>query len=53
MYGDPFVSLVLAIVFGIVFYRQSSVPSGTKAVWNPRIQRCRAAAIRRSRTTSV
>jgi hypothetical protein len=28
MNGDPFVSLVIAILFGIVFYKYSSIPTG-------------------------
>ena len=28
MYGDPFLSLVIAVVFGIVFYNLSSIPTG-------------------------
>jgi hypothetical protein len=28
MYGDPFLSLVIAVVFGIVFYNLSSIPNG-------------------------
>lgn len=30
MYGDPFVSLVVAILFAIVFYNHSSIPNGQK-----------------------
>jgi hypothetical protein len=30
MYGDPFVSLVVAILFAIIFYNQSSIPNGQK-----------------------
>ena len=26
MYGDPFVSLVVAVLFAIVFYNYSSIP---------------------------
>ena len=28
MLGDPFLSLVIAVVFGIVFYNLSSIPTG-------------------------
>jgi len=28
MYGDPFVSLVVAVLFAIVFYNHSSIPNG-------------------------
>ena len=28
MYGDPFVSLFVAVLFGIVFYNLSSIPNG-------------------------
>ena len=28
MYGDPFLSLVVAVLFGIVFYNRSSIPNG-------------------------
>jgi len=28
MYGDPFLSLVVAVLFGIVFYNNSSIPNG-------------------------
>lgn len=28
MYGDPFVSLLVAVVFAIVFYNRSSAPKG-------------------------
>lgn len=28
MYGDPFVSLVVAVLFAIVFYNRSSIPTG-------------------------
>ena len=30
MYGDPFVSLIVAVLFAIVFYNQSSIPNGQK-----------------------
>lgn len=28
MYGDPFVSLVVAVLFAVVFYNRSSIPTG-------------------------
>jgi hypothetical protein len=28
MYGDPFLSLVVAVLFAIVFYNHSSIPNG-------------------------
>lgn len=28
MYGDPFISLVVAVLFAIVFYKHSSIPNG-------------------------
>ena len=28
MYGDPFLSLVVAVLFAIVFYSHSSIPKG-------------------------
>jgi hypothetical protein len=28
MYGDPFVSLAVAVLFAIIFYRRSSIPNG-------------------------
>ena len=28
MYGDPFVSLLVAVVFAIVFYNRSTIPKG-------------------------
>jgi hypothetical protein len=28
MYGDPFLSLVVAALFAIVFYNHSSIPNG-------------------------
>jgi hypothetical protein len=28
MYGDPFLSLVIAALFAIVFYKHSSIPTG-------------------------
>ena len=32
MYGDPFVSLVVAVLFAIVFYNRSSIPTGHSGI---------------------
>jgi len=43
MQGDPFLSLVIAVIFGIVFYNRSSIPNGQsyhgQNVRDPRVRK--------------
>jgi hypothetical protein len=43
MYGDPFVSLVVAVLFAIVFYNHSSIPNGqsydSQNMHDPRVRK--------------